>query len=222
MLQGSLLEQKNKGRAKVKIAVFFVLAIHAIGLLALLMQGCRKEPNSGTVSTEQTNTVATQDFQPTNPVLVDTGAVAAVPTNPPSGDVLPPPAAPIEYTIVTGDSYSKLATRFHVSVNALMAANPGVEPTKLRPGQKIKIPPPAPVAVQTPSATPAATNGEVYYSVKSGDTLSKIATDFHTTVKALRAANNLKTDSIRVGQKLTIPKAGGVETATNGATPAPK
>ena len=36
--QGSALEQKNKGRARMKIAVFFVLAIHGIGLMALLMQ----------------------------------------------------------------------------------------------------------------------------------------------------------------------------------------
>src|SRR5258707_12173837 len=52
--QGSLMEQKNKGRARVKIAVFFVLAVHGIGLLALLMQGCRQEP-SGTASNDQTN-----------------------------------------------------------------------------------------------------------------------------------------------------------------------
>jgi len=55
--------------------------------------------------------------------------------------------------------------------------------------------------------------------VKSGDTLSKIATNLHTTVKALRSANNLKTDSIRVGQKLTIPKSGTADTAPTTATP---
>jgi hypothetical protein len=41
--QGQLLDPKNKGRARVKIAVFFVLAVHGIGLMALLMQGCRRE-----------------------------------------------------------------------------------------------------------------------------------------------------------------------------------
>jgi len=221
MPQGSLLEQKNKGRAKVKIAVFFVLAIHGIGLLALLMQGCRKE--STTASGETTNNVATTtpDFQPTNQSpLVDTGATAsAAPSNAAPGDLptTPPPPAPTEYTIVAGDSFSKLATRFHVNVSSLMAANPGVEPTKLRPGQKIKIPAPAPVATTTPTATPALTNGETVYMVKSGDSLSKIASDFHTTVKALRSANNLKTDSIRVGQRLTIPKSDVV--ATNGSAP---
>src|SRR5881296_3269664 len=53
--QGSLVEQKNKGRARFKIAVFFVLAVHGIGLLALLMQGCRREPAQ---QSEQTSNAA--------------------------------------------------------------------------------------------------------------------------------------------------------------------
>src|SRR6266566_5000999 len=69
--QGSLLEQKtkNKGRARVKIAVFFVLAIHGVGLLALLMQGCKGEKEAASNQAEQTNTVAQPEFQPTNPVV---------------------------------------------------------------------------------------------------------------------------------------------------------
>src|SRR5438445_8644443 len=45
--QGSVLEQKNKGRTRVKIAVFFVLTIHGIGLMALLLQGCRRDDPKG-------------------------------------------------------------------------------------------------------------------------------------------------------------------------------
>src|SRR6059036_2765543 len=64
--QGSLLEQKNKGRARVKIAVFFVLAIHGIGLMALLLQGCRKdEPVSKT--DQGTTTAALPTLDTTNP-----------------------------------------------------------------------------------------------------------------------------------------------------------
>jgi LysM repeat protein len=229
MPQGSLLEQKNKGRTKVKIAVFFVLAVHAIGLLALLMQGCNREPKAA--QNEATNNASAPTFDATNPPpMVDTSAIpTAIATNPPpAADTTPaPPAAATDYTIVAGDSFSKIASKFHVTVSALMAANPGLEPTKLQVGKKIKIPPPAPVTNTTSQTAPPA-NGEVVYSVKSGDTLSKIATDFHTTVNKIRAANNLKTDSIRVGQKLTIPKAGAATTPdaapvpTNGTTPAPK
>jgi peptidoglycan endopeptidase LytE len=55
--------------------------------------------------------------------------------------------------------------------------------------------------------------------VKSGDTLIKIAADHHTTVKALRSANNLKTDSIKVGQPLKLPAKSAAAPAD--ATPAP-
>jgi LysM repeat protein len=152
--------------------------------------------------------------------MIDTGAVAAVPSNPPPivdvNPTQPPPLATTEYTIVAGDSFSKIASKFHVSVPALTAANPGIEPTKLQIGKKIKIPPPTAATTTTTTVAPA--NGEVVYAVRSGDTLSKIATNFHTTVKAIRAANNLKTDSIRVGQKLTIPKSGTSAPAPVGDT----
>ena len=220
MPQGSLLEQKNKGRAKVKIAVFFVLAVHGIGLLALLMQGCRKEPV--TPPTEATNTVAPQAFENTNPPpTVDTSAIAAAVTSnvpPVESTPPPPPPAETEYTIVAGDSFSKIASRFHVTTAALIAANPGLEPTKLQIGKKIKIPPPAPATNTTSTGASAPANGENVYTVKSGDTLSRIATSFHTTVKAIRSANNLKTDSIKVGQKLTIPKSSAA--APSSPTPA--
>ena len=42
--------------------------------------------------------------------------------------------------------------------------------------------------------------------VESGHTLSAIATAYGTTVKAIKQANNLKSDTIRVGQKLFIPE----------------
>ncbi|MCK8816473.1 cell wall hydrolase [Natroniella sulfidigena] len=43
------------------------------------------------------------------------------------------------------------------------------------------------------------------YQVRAGDTLSRIARSFDTTVRELRAWNNLSSDSIRTGRMLTIP-----------------
>ena len=104
--QGSALEQKNKGRARMKIAVFFVLAIHGIGLMALLMQGCgqSKEP------APQTETVASN--QP--PAFVETTNHASRDEQsarrrhcPGGGRAASPqpvaPAGATEYTIVKGD-----------------------------------------------------------------------------------------------------------------------
>lgn len=210
--QGSATEQKNKGRARVKIAVFFVLAVHGIGLMALLMQGCgqSKEPAPAPEMTESNLPPAFVEPAPppattsTPPVVV---AAPVVPEMP-----VPPPvvaADATEYSVVKGDYLEKIAKKFHVSVKAITDANPGIEPTKLKIGQKIYIPAPAtPGASVVPSAAPAETasaGGEQIYTVKSGDTLIHIARQFGTTQKAISAANNLKTTSIKVGQKLRIP-----------------
>jgi len=220
--QGSLVEQKNKGRARVKIAVFFVLAVHGVGLLALLMQGCRRDDKEAAAGTDSaTNVMETvSSFAPTNPV-VDTNPVTTTPTATVEHVVIPPAPSATEYVIAKGDNYSTLALKFKVSARAIADANPGVDATKLQIGQKIKIPPPTPTASSSPGATapPLTANGEQIYVVKSGDTLTMIASHNHTTVKALRSANNLKTDAIKVGQKLVIPGKSGAEPAPGTAAP---
>jgi LysM repeat protein len=215
--QGSLLEQKNKTRSRVKVAVFCVVAINVLGLTALLMQGCKRE---------QTEAENNQPPVDTNlPPVVDTNLPPAVTTNPPP---TPPPVvtpaptpenAATEYVVVQGDSFSKIAKKFGVTVKAVEAANPGVEPTKLKVGQKLSIP-----AASGNSATPtptgmapaSATGGEEIYTVKSGDTLTKIAKVYGITVKAIESENNLTTTKIKVGDKLKIPAKAAV------ATPAPE
>src|ERR1041385_4939117 len=140
--QGSSLDQKSKGRARVKIAIFFVLAVHGVGLLALLLQGCHRE-DSTNLANQATNSVPAFD---TNnlPAIVE-----PTPTAPPSNIVAaieatnPAPASATEYTVASHDTYSTIAKKFGVSVTAMKEANPGVEPTKLQIGQKLHIPAPA-------------------------------------------------------------------------------
>lgn len=59
-----------------------------------------------------------------------------------------------------------------------------------------------------PTARPSASgSGQwTYYTVKSGDTLGKIARKYHCTVKQLMTWNNLKNDRISIGQKLKVGK----------------
>jgi LysM repeat protein len=226
--QSSFLEQKNKYRA-VKIAVFVVLAIHGIGLMALLMQGCQKPPEIPPPPPEPTN--APPPFvEPTNAPVAPTNAAVA-PVAPATAATPAEPVTPAvasgatEYVIAKGDFLEKIAKKFHVSVKAITDANPGIEPTKLKIGQKLNIPagaaPVAPVAAAAAATETASAAGEPTYAVKSGDTLSSIAKDKGTTVKALRAHNNLKTDRITVGQKLKIPaKTSAPPAATPGPTEA--
>jgi LysM repeat protein len=214
--QGSFLEQKDKGRARVKIAVIFVLSIHAVGLLALLMQGCKPEPEMP--APESMTNTASAFVEPTNPAATSNNAAVTPPVAPPVIEPFQPVVSPTppttigatEYKVAKGDSFSTIAPKFHVTVKALAAANPGVDSSKLKIDQTLHIPAPtASTVAPTPSGATAPTvpsaNGEQIYTVKSGDTLTKIASQFGTTAKAIRALNGLTTDRITVKQKLKIP-----------------
>ena len=43
------------------------------------------------------------------------------------------------YTVQSGDTFGAIAIHFHVTVEDIIALNPGIEPTALRVGQKIKV-----------------------------------------------------------------------------------
>ena len=232
--KGSLLEQQSQRRSRLKLAVFCVLAVSVTGLVAMLIQGCKREK-----PTDETNPPAVD----TNAVAVDTNLPAMAVSNPPvvlppvttNPPVVLPPVAPVEpaavggseYVVVKGDSLAKIAKKNGVTLKALQAANPGVVPTKLKVGQKLVIPAGgkpavagnAAAAAPVNSATGAVADAGQSYTVKSGDTLTKIAKKNGTTVKAIEAANGLSTTKIKVGQKLKIPAKG--EAAAPAAPAAP-
>ncbi len=208
--QGSLLEQ-NKRRSRMKLAVFCVLAVGVCGLTAMLIQGCKREnPETETPPQPDTNVVSTTD---TNLLPAQTSnSMAYVPPIPTSSVpiVVPPPVpepTTTEYTVVEGDTLGKIAKKNGVKLKALEDANPGVVPTKLKVGQKLVIPAPAGgiSATTTTDVTSLAETGGEIYTVKSGDTLTKIAKANGTTVKRIKSENNLTTTRITVGQKLKIP-----------------
>lgn len=136
-----------------------------------------------------------------------------------------PVAATTPYTIVKGDTISEVAVRYGLRWQDVLAVNPGVSPKRLRIGQVIQLPGQvdlsrhvAPVRKYTaPKATAPKTSAPkiskavsgpgTLYVVKSGDTLGGIAYRHGVKVDAIRKANNLTGDMIRLNQKLTIPGA---------------
>lgn len=114
------------------------------------------------------------------------------------------------YTVKKGDNLWTIARRFNVSLNELYAAN-GLDTTSiLSIGQQLQIPVEGSTATVTaPSPDtyqPTSFNqGSTEYMVKRGDSLSKIANQFDTSVRAIKAANGLSSDLIRVGDKLVVP-----------------
>ena len=129
-------------------------------------------------------------------------------TPPPPAQPEPPAAGLTEHTISKGESFYTLGKKYGVGFKAIADANPGVNPNRLKIGDKVKIPPSKSQAggASAAAATATAVDGVAKtYKVKSGDNLMKIAKANGVSLKELRAANNLKTDQIKVGQSLKIP-----------------
>jgi membrane-bound lytic murein transglycosylase D len=121
------------------------------------------------------------------------------------------------YTVKSGDTLAAIARRFKVKTADLAQSNQLRTTSQLREGQTLMIPrdPVATAALTTqPHPTPPPTAGSasapaggqtvMTYRVKSGDTLTSIARQFDTTVQTLKQLNQLSTDVIVVGAKLTV------------------
>lgn len=116
-------------------------------------------------------------------------------------------AAPVAdqtvYVVRAGDTLGRIAARYGVSVSSLVNANHIANPNRIYVGQRLVIPgvSGSPAA---PAPSPAPVTGSIYI-VQPGDTLSKIAVRYRTTVAALVAANGLTNpDRIWIGQRLRI------------------
>jgi LysM repeat protein len=120
-----------------------------------------------------------------------------------------------EYTVVRGDSFSRIAQRQGSTVAAIRRANPGVEPTRIQPGMTLNVP-----IVGPGSSITSPSNGDLsgVYTVKPGDNLTKIARAHGVTISQLRAANDLRTSRVNVGQKLKIPTAASQAPANTNST----
>ena len=130
------------------------------------------------------------------------------------------------YTVKKGDNLWTIARRSNVSLNELYAAN-GLDTTSiLSIGQQLQIPVEgSTVTVTAPSPDtyqPTSFNqGSTEYIVKRGDSLSKIANQFDTSVRAIKAANGLSSDLIRVGDKLVVPVSSSSTGTSSAMTAAP-
>ena len=73
----------------------------------------------------------------------------------------------------------------------------------------VELPPPPPPPPPAPEYT--------IYVVKSGDYLAKISKRYNVTINSIKRLNNLKSDSIRVGQRLKLP--GKIDLGAEAAAP---
>ncbi|HYE99967.1 MAG TPA: LysM domain-containing protein [Planctomycetota bacterium] len=158
------------------------------------------------------------------------GAAPRTPSAPPAAPAAPaapnaPALAPSkgeEYAIESGDTLETIAQAKYGSrtyQSLILDANPGLNPTALRVGKKIVLPPKpekaekAPEAVVTKDLAPEAPAADVVgvktYVVQAGDTLSGISSKVYKTsryVDKIMAANGISDPHlVTIGMKLTMP-----------------
>lgn len=109
-------------------------------------------------------------------------------------------ASAATYTVKQGDSLSAISVKYNVPYQDIMSKN-HLTSDKIYVGQKLTI------GTSTKKKTTAKT-----YTVKSGDSLSTIASRYGMTYKALQKLNNLSSTAIYVGQTLKV--SGNVKTTT--------
>lgn len=118
-----------------------------------------------------------------------------------------PAAADMVYTLQRGDSLYRLSLIYGVAVDDLLAANDLASPNAIYPGLDVRIPSVGGASAASAPQAPAASAST--YTVRPGDTLSRIAVQQGVTVDGLVAANGLtRPDRIYAGQVLTLPESG--------------
>ena len=108
--------------------------------------------------------------------------------------------ATVYYRVKRGDSLSKIAKKYGVSVSLIKRVN-RLKGSRIYVGQRLKIP----VKARNRSISSGSYTKYIIYRVKRGDSLIKIAKKFKTTVSAIKKANRLRRSTIYPGQKLRIP-----------------
>jgi membrane-bound lytic murein transglycosylase D len=97
------------------------------------------------------------------------------------------------YIIAPGDNLYRISKKHSVSVASFMSANHIADASLVRTGDSLFIPTAAEAAMARPRPEGP---GIVYYKVKDGDTLWRIATQFGVPVDSLYKSNNMTPDTV--------------------------
>lgn len=132
----------------------------------------------------------------------------------------------IVYVVKNGDYLGRIASRNRCTVAQIKRWN-GLKSNNIRVGQRLVIyrggggPSTSSSSSSTAAAAPSSSSSNTQsstptgtYTVKSGDTLSGIATRHGVTVNQLKQWNGLTSNNIRVGQKLKLNSSSSASSAS--------
>ena len=103
----------------------------------------------------------------------------------------------ITYTVQSGDSLYKIATKYNTTIDAIKKAN-NLTNDLLSIGQVLTIPTTT-ISEEVPEPN------YFNYKVVSGDSLYKIAKKYNVTVDSIKELNNLTSNLLSIGQTIKIP-----------------
>ncbi|MBZ6010899.1 LysM peptidoglycan-binding domain-containing protein [Leuconostoc gelidum] len=129
------------------------------------------------------------------------------------------PISTATYTVKSGDTLSKIASSNKMTLAQLASLNKITNVNMLRVGQVLKVTRTSSAVqpVKSTTTTTAKTN-TVSYTVKSGDTLSKIAANHHMSLVQIAVLNKITNlNAIHIGQ---ILKVSSTIASTSQSTPA--
>lgn len=133
----------------------------------------------------------------------------------------------ITYKVKSGDTLGKIAGKYRCTVAQIKRWN-NLKSTNIRIGQNLVIyrggqtSGGSSVSSSSTSSKPATTasapSGASTYTVKSGDTLSSIASRHGVSVANLKSWNGLTTNNIKVGQKLKVKASSAAQPSSASAS----
>ncbi len=123
--------------------------------------------------------------------------------NPPEGIILSNATSSTgsvsQHKVSRGESLSVIASKYGTSTQTLMKFN-NLKSSSLAIGQVLKIP----SSASGSSSSSAVKTKTITHTVKSGEYLGKIASRYKVSVADIKRENRLKSETLRVGQKLRI------------------
>ena len=111
----------------------------------------------------------------------------------------------VEHTVKRGENLSLISKRYKVKIQDITSMNRISAKKYLQPGQKLQIPTQG-YDEYVKSLINTSNTTKIYHTVRTGDTLSEIASKYRTSIKKIKKWNGIRESDnvIYVGKKLII------------------
>jgi cell wall-associated NlpC family hydrolase len=114
-------------------------------------------------------------------------------------------ALAIQYKVQNGDTLYSISKKFGVSLSEIRQAN-NLQKSRIKPKQILNISSEEGSPGSSSKHTVKSKSKPVYYTVKKGDTLSRIAKKTRHPMKQIAALNHINNKGLHVGQKIVLAK----------------